>query len=209
LAYAVAADFRELTQKPWCRNLVLGEGDCSDAQLTSLIAQMAGQVEQDLDDDFDPPNPDNDETIYVDGTIGSRLFIPRRVRSLTTVSSRNLSNGNITAIPTSRYLLRSSLNAAGTAMVERRKRDWLDSNSGDTWFSSGGIQLIGKFGWAVVPDDIKRLVALRVYDMVKATGDPLSTVTQRVTADHSELVGESREITRITALYSRKMPAMA
>jgi hypothetical protein len=209
MVYAVAADFRERTQQSWCKGLILDEGVCSNALLDSIIAQVGGQIEVELGDDFDPPNPDNDETIYVDGTIGSRLYVPRRVRSLTTVSTRTLS-GTITAIAATSYRLQSSLNAAGTAMLDRRKRDWIDSLSFNTWYSDGGVQLIGKFGWAVVPTDIKRLVALRVYDQIKPTGDPLSMVTNRVTVDHSETMGESREMARIIRLYDRtKMPVMA
>jgi hypothetical protein len=207
MVYAAAADFRERTQKSWARGLILDETVCSDPILDAVIAQVGGQIEVELGDDFDPPNPDTDETIYVDGTIGSRLYVPRRVRSLTTVSTRSLS-GTITALASTSYRLHSSLNAAGTAMSDRR-RDWLDSASGTTWYSDGGIQLIGKFGWAAVPADIKRLVALRVYDMVKPTGDPLSMVTNRVTVDHSETMGESREMARIVSLYNRKMPVLA
>jgi hypothetical protein len=208
VAYLAAADFRERTQKPWCVGLLLTEGDATDAQLDLFIAQTAAQVELELQDDFDPPTPDNDETIYVDGSIGSRLYIPRRVRSLTTVSTRNLA-GTLSAVASTSYRLNSSLNAAGTAMRENRMRDWIDSSSGTTWNWSGGVQLIGKFGWAAVPADIKRLVALRVYDVAKATGDPLSRITQRTTTDHLELVGESREMARIISLYNRKMPVMA
>jgi hypothetical protein len=130
------------------------------------------------------------------------------VRALTTVSSRNV-NGNIVAVQSNRYLLHSSLNAAGTAMVDQRKRDWLDSNSGDTWYSSGGIQLIGKFGWSAVPLDIKRLISLRVYRLIKATADPLTTITQRTTADAIITFGPSAEETGIMDLYSRAVPAVA
>lgn len=208
MAYVLAADFRERTVKPWCSGLILGEEDCTDAQLDLLIAQVAGQFELELDDDFDPPSPDNDETIYVDGVYGSRLYVPRRVRSLTTVSTRSLS-GTITALTSTSYRLRSSLNGTGTAMVEGRRRDWIDSLSWNTWASDGGIQLVGKFGWAAVPTDIKRLVALRVYDVMKATADPLSTVTQRVTGDGTLAFAESREMARITAIYGRRMPVTA
>jgi len=207
MAYIAADDFRQETQKSWCKGLVLTDGDAGESELDLLIAQVAGLIELELDDDFDPPNPDNDETIYVDGTIGSRLYVPRRVRSLTTVSTRSLS-GTITAIAATSYRLHSSLNG-GTAMADGyRKRDWLDSLSFTTW-AADAIQLVGKFGWAAVPSDIKRLVALRVYDTVKPTGDPLSTVVQRQTADGSLVLGESREMARIVAAYGRKMAVTA
>jgi len=207
MTYAVAADFREASRKPWTKSLVLTEGDCSDAELDLLIAQVAGLIELELDDDFDPPNPDNDETIIVEGTIGSRLWIPRRVRSLTSVGTRSLA-GVVTAISSTAYRLHSSL-VGGTAMVDgNRKRDWLDSLSSTTW-ADDGVQLVGKFGWAAPPNDIRRLVALRVYDMVKPTGDPLSSVVQRQTADGSLVMGESREMARIVAAYGRKMAVTA
>lgn len=207
MAYIAADDFREETRKPWCRSLILTEADCGEVELDLLITQVAGLVELELDDDFDPPNPDNDETIFVDGTIGSRLYVPRRVRSLTSVSTRSLS-GTITAVAATSYRLHSSL-VGGIAMLDgNRKRDWLDSLSYTTW-ASDGVQLVGKFGWAAPPGDIKRLVALRVYDMVKATGDPLSTVQQKVTSDGSVVMGESREMARIAAAYGRRMPVTA
>jgi hypothetical protein len=208
MAYVAAADFREASRKPWTKSLTLTEADCSDAELDLLIAQVAGLIELELDDDFDPPNPDSDETIIVDGTIGSRLYVPRRVRSLTSVGTRSL-GGAVTAIAATAYRLHSSLNAAGTAMLDgNRKRDWLDSASSTTW-ADDGVQLVGKFGWAAPPNDVKRLVALRVYDLVKPTGDPLSTVAQRVTSDGSLVLGESREMARIVAAYGRKMAVTA
>jgi hypothetical protein len=208
MTYIAAADFRERTVKAWCRGLTLDESDGLDAYIDIVIAEEAGQIELELEDDFDPPNPDNDETIYVDGTIGSRLYIPRRVRALTTVKTRDLV-GTLTTVASTSYLLNSSLNSTGTAMRENRKRDWLDSLSGTTWNYAGGVQLVGKFGWAAVPADIKRLVALRVYDVVKGTSDPLSTVVQRLTVDQTLTIGDSREMSRIVALYDRKMPVAA
>jgi hypothetical protein len=208
MAYVAAADFREASRKPWTKSLVLTEADASDGELDLLIAQAAGLIELELDDDFDPPNPDADETIIVDGTIGSRLYIPRRVRSLTSVGTRTLA-GVVTAVAATAYRLHSSLAASGAAMLDgNRKRDWLDSLSPTTW-AADGVQLVGKFGWLSPPGDIKRLVALRVYDLVKPTGDPLSTVAQRVTSDGSLVLGESREIARIVAVYGRRMAVTA
>lgn len=208
MAYVAADDFREETRKPWTKGLILSEGEAPEAELDLVIAQVAGLIELELDDDFDPPDPDSDATIVVDGTIGSRLYVPRRVRSLTSVGTRSIA-GVVTAVAASAYRLHSSLNAAGTGMLDgNRKRDWLDSLSWSTW-ADDGVQLVGKFGWAAPPNDIRRLVALRVYDMVKGTADPLSTVSQRVTSDGSVVLGESREMARIAAAYGRRMPVTA
>jgi hypothetical protein len=205
MAYIAAADFRERLMKPWTANVVLTEADGSDAYLDLIISQVTTQIELDLDDDFEPAGGDPDETIFVQGTIGSRLYVPRRVRVLTSVSSRSLS-GTLTALSATSYRLVSSLNAAGTAMVDGRKLDWLDSRSGNTWYSDGGIQLVGKFGWAAVPTDIKRLAALRVYGLVKATSDPMTVVTQKTTVDAVFTYGPSVEEQAITERYNRTIP---
>lgn len=207
MAFFAAADLRELTQKSWAANLILTEGDISDTLLTPLIAQVGQQVEYELWDDFDPPSPDNDETVEVSGQDSLRLYLPRRCRSVTTVKTRN-DAGTLTTEASTAYRLHSSLNAAGTAIRDQRRRDWLEALSGlttSTWRSGEQtVQVIGKFGWAAVPDDIKRLIALRVYDMVKASSDPLTTVTQKSTVDAVYTYGPSREAEAIMATYTRK-----
>lgn len=209
MTYVVPDDFRERTQQPWTANVLLEPSDASDAILTTLIAQVAADVELELADDFDPPNPDNDETIDVDGQDSPRLYLPRRTRSITTVKSRN-SSGVLTTEAASSYRLHSSLTSAGTAILQNRRRDWLDALPGlstGTWVAgTATVQVTGKFGWAAVPTSIRRLVALRVYDMVKGTADPLSQVVQRSTVDAVITFGEPREADRIVRLYSRKGP---
>ncbi|MDQ5815817.1 MAG: hypothetical protein M3516_05945 [Actinomycetota bacterium] len=204
MAYVVAADFRERTVKPYCAHLILGEADGTDAYIDLIIAQVTTQVEIDLADDFEPPNPDSDEVISVDGSGWGRLYLPRRVRSLTTVETRALEVYTVQASTT--WRLRKSLNAAGTAMVEGRVSDWLDAVSLSTSAWSWGadtVRLTGKFGWAVVPDDIKRLVALKVYDQIKGNADPLSRIVQRQTLDATITYGPSTEVTDIMARYQR------
>jgi hypothetical protein len=204
MAYIAAADFRERTVKPYCANLILGETDGIDAYVDLIITQVATQVELDLGDDFDPPSPDTDEVISVDGSGWSRLYLPRRVRSLTTVETRAL---EVFTVQTStKWRLRKSLNTAGTAMIEGRVSDWIDAVSLSTsvWPSGADtVRLTGKFGWAVVPDDIKRLVALKVYDLIKGNADPLSRIVQRQTLDATVTYGPSSEITDIMSRYQR------
>lgn len=209
----MAADFRERTLQLWTGDILLTEQDGSDAYLDLVIAHVTTQVELDLDDDFEPPSPDNDETLELDGDGGARLDVPRRVRSLTSVSTRD-SEGVLTLEAATDYRLRSSLNSTGTAMYEGRKLDWIDIIPGQL-LSTGPwpngpqtVRLIGKFGWSVVPTDIKRLVALRVYGLVKAKSDPLTTIVQRTTADAVITYGESEEERRIVARYTRSLPVL-
>ena len=100
--------------EPWTANVVLTEADGSDAYLDLIISQVTTQIELDLDDDFEPAGGDPDETIFVQGTIGSRLYVPRRVRVLTSVSS-SLS-GTLT-------LLLSAVVSAGLIAERRRHGD--------------------------------------------------------------------------------------
>jgi len=203
MTYIAAADFRQLTIKPWCAGLVLSEADGTDAYLDLLIGLVTGRVEADLGDDFEPPNPDSDEVILLEWTGGWRLYVPRRVRSLTTVETQD-SAGTYTA--TTAYRLRSSLNTAGTAMQDGRRQDWLEDWSGTGLWASGGttVRLTGKFGWTAPPTDIKRLVALLVYDLAKSKADPLSNIAQRSTLDATIIYGEPREIVEISNRYRRR-----
>ena len=212
MAYIAAADFRERTVKPYCANLILSENDGLDAYVDLIIAQVTTQVELDLADDFEPPVGDADETIDVDGWGTARLYAPRRIRSLTTVSTRWPWETNFTAQASTAYRLRKSLNATNTAMVDGTKNDWLDAMPAlgtGVWPSGAStVRLVGKFGWAAVPDDIKRLVALKTYDAIKGGGDPLSRIVQRTTADAVLTYGPSQEVTDITNRY-RRSPALA
>ena len=65
------------------------------------------------------------------------------------------------------------------------------------------MELVGKFGWAAVPDDIKRLVSLRTYGLVKAKADPLTTIVQRTTIDAVITFGPSVEEREIIDRYAR------
>ena len=215
MAYIAAADFRERTVKPYCSNLILGEADGLDAYIDLVITQVTTQVELELSDDFEPAGGDPDETLDVDGTGRTRLYVPRRVRSLTTVKTRD-ALGALTTQASTLWRLRKSLNAAGTAMLDGQRLDWLDVIDGKALVTVGSIwpegtqtvQLVGKFGWAAVPDDIKRLVALKVYDQIKSSTDPLSRIIQRQTLDATITYGPPEEITNIEKRY-RRQPALA
>ena len=204
MAIISAVDFRLGTLKPWTANLVLTEGDGTDAFLDAVIAQITSQVESDLNDDFEPAGGDPDETIDVDSFGTFTLYLPRRTRALTSVSTRDVSSVLTLQLVTT-YSLRSSLNAAGTGFNPSGGADRLVALTGLTtygWpYGHRSVQLVGKFGWAAPPDGVKRLVALRVYDYVKATGDPLSTVVQRATIDQTLTMGPSREMEELEERY--------
>lgn len=207
MTYIAAADLRERTRKPWAVGLVLGVEEASDADLDSVIALVATRIELATGDRFDPPVPDNDEALDCAGSGTTRLYVPRRVRSITTLKTRDTA-GTLTTQASGSYRLHSSLNAAGTAMADGAHLDWLDVllplTVGSVWPSGAAtVQITGKFGWAAVPDDIKRLTALLVYDAVKARDDPLSRISSRTTIDAAYTYGEPREVLDILQRYSR------
>jgi hypothetical protein len=205
MAYIAAADFRERTVASYCAGLILGETDGLDAYIDLLIAQVTTQVELDLGDDFEPAPGDADETVQCDGSGRLRLYTPRRVRTLTSVNFRAL-DGTLTLQATSRYRLHNSLNMAGSAMLDGVRLDYLE-HLYEVWpLGTQTVQLVGKFGWAVVPTDIKRLVALKVYSLIRGSGDPLSTIVQRTTADAILTYGASTEVLEIEARYRRTLP---
>jgi hypothetical protein len=205
VTYVAAADFRLGSLRPWTANIALGENDATDLYLDAVIAWVTTQVEADLSDDFEPPQSDADETLELEGSGRVRQYIPRRVRSLTTVKTRS-SAGALTSIAATDWRLHKSLNANGTAMVDNSQVDYLDLVSGAVWpEGTQTVQLVGKFGWAAVPDDVRRLVSLRTYALVKATADPLSTVLQKTTIDAVTTFGPSTEETEITERYDRAL----
>jgi len=204
VTYIAAADFRERTVAPYCAGLILGETDGTDSYVDLLIAQVTTRVELDLGDDFEPAGGDPDETVECDGSGRGRMYTPRRVRSLTTVKTR-ADDATLTVVATTDYRLHSSL-VSGTAMRDGSRLDYLE-HLVDVWpLGEQTVQLVGKFGWSAVPTDIKRLVALKVYDLIKAKADPLSTIVQRTTADAILTYGPSTEITEIENRYRRTLP---
>lgn len=206
MAYIVAADLRERTQKAFAAGLILDEADGTDAYLDLIIAQVTTQVELDLADDFEPAGGDPDETLDVDGAGWSRMYLPRRTRSLTTVNTRS-STGTLTLVASTSYRLHSSL-VSGTAMLDGNRFDFLDHLTSVWPYGFQTVQLVGKFGWSAVPTDIKRLVALRTYGIIKAKADPLTTIVQRTTVDSVMTFGPSSEETEIVNRYSRTVPAV-
>ena len=75
MSFFPAADFRLRSMKPHTTNLVLTEEDATDDYLDLVIAEVGSRVELDLDDDFEPPEPDADETIDIDGN-GLHILVP-------------------------------------------------------------------------------------------------------------------------------------
>lgn len=191
-------DFRSASLASACAGLVLD--DLDDVPLAGGIASASLRIDDWTVDHFQPPSPDNDVTLNVDAEGTSRLYLPRRCRSVTSVKLRNPDGTLTAAATTSGYRLRSSLNAAGSELEDGRMLDWIDVVYGGVGLPAvawGGsiygwpcgvntVEVIGKFDWAVVPWRVQRAVALMVYDLFQPSraglhvAESLQTDTQVV-----------------------------
>lgn len=165
----VSADFREGTKKDYCFGLELSPSDAPDAELTTAITRLSERVDLVTNDHFESETA---ATFEIDGSGETRLYLPRRVRSVTTVKTRDL-DGVLTLELAASYRLHSSLNAAGTET--EGDFDWIGVIPGQVLVNGGKVwpdgvqtvQVVGNFSWAATPTDIKRLVALLVWHNFK------------------------------------------
>lgn len=202
MAYLEPEEFRVAGKQPWTEGLLLPDVD--EGYLAAVIAQAQIDVDAMLGDTFEPPNPDNDVTIDVAGRGGSRLYLPRRVRSIATVKTRD-ANGVLTTQASTLWRVTASTG-------ESAPYDYLDvipgqALAGGTGFwprGSATVQVVGKFGWAETPADVKELAALLVYDRIKPSNDPMGRITQLSTSDATQTFGEPRRVEEIKRRYRRQ-----
>jgi len=183
MAYPVSADFRTTTQAEYCRGLTLTTDEASDAALTATIARVVDRVEALCDDTFVSASA----TYDLRGSGTSQLALPARCTAVTTVSTRSYL-GALTVQAATTYRLVSSLDTAGANRIPGIPWDYLEIppyqhftgvvlDTGYWWpVGPETIQVVGTFGWTVTPPDIKRAIALLVYDQIK----PLAPILRRV-----------------------------
>lgn len=203
--YVDPDDFRTATAKWFAKQLTLTDTEIADPDLAEVIAYASGVIDDECSDHFEPEPgggpPEPDTTLDVDARTSGSLRIPKRVRSLTQVQTRD-KDGNLTLEAASTYRLTKSLDSAGITAV--RQWDFLDVVGGQ-WLSTGeatwpeGIQtvrLTGTFSWAVVPRDIQRAVALLVFDVIKGKNVEL----HRATRVHTDQASYDQALTEPTGL---------
>lgn len=194
MAYVAVADFRTGTLAEYCVGLALTTTEASDAQLTAAITRISTRIDQYTNDHFESASA----TYDLNGSGTSRIYLPARATAITSVSTRDYA-GNLTVQASTAYRFHSSLNAAGSAVVD--DFDWVDVIPGqyltsvatpwvDPDYSAAAwpagaqtIRVIGTFGWLVTPPEIKRATALLVYDHFKPTNQNLRFVSAMSTAD--------------------------
>lgn len=196
MAYVAVADFRTGTLAEYCVGLTLSTTEASDAQLTAAITRISTRIDQYTNDHFESASA----TYDLNGSGTSRIYLPARATAITSVSTRDYAS-NLTVQASTAYRFHSSLNAAGSAVVD--DYDWVDVIPGqyltsvstpwtDPDYSAAAwpagaqtIRVIGTFGWLVTPPEIKRATALLVYNSVKPIRNDLGLAQSWTTTDAS------------------------
>ena len=226
MALLTPADFRPASLHEACIGLDLTDEQADDATLTASIARLTTRISRWCSDTFETATG----TVEVDGAGSYRLMLPQRFTAVSAVKIRDAYGTLGTAATVTAYRLHSSLNAAGTERVGGTAMlDWLEVVSGGVglpvsypysdlyrWpYGSQTVQVTGTYGWTVAPPEIKRALALVVWDHVtRQRGDLRSAESMqaggtlvRFTQPDPSLgiysgIAEADEIIRD---YSRKM----
>ncbi len=185
MALLVAADFRTATVNEVCVGLTLTVAEASDANLVSAISGLTQRLEDFCNDKFEAETL----TLNLQANGLAFLMLPYRTSSITSVNLRN-ANGTLTLQTAANYSLHSSLYASGSKATDTW--DWIDVyadgdglTSDTTYFwptGANGVQVVGVMGWTTAPRDIKRALALMVWNHFKPLRRDLR-LTQRMTAE--------------------------
>lgn len=179
MALLTHADFRDPAPNEACIGLELTNGEAEDSLLTAAIARLTSRLQRWCNDTFESVGPG---TVEVDGRGGSRLYLPQRFTAVTAVKTRDETGTLSASLTASGYRLHSSLNTAGSDRINQDAiLDWIDLLYGGTGLSvvgiggssycwpntPGSVQVTGTYGWTVTPPEIKRALALLVFDHFK------------------------------------------
>lgn len=178
------SSFRTESLNEACIGLPLTDDEAEDAPLAAAIARVTKRLQRWCNDRFEPTTG----ALEVDGRGTARLYLPQRFTAVTAVKTRDETGTLSAALTTTGYRLHSSLNAAGDDRINQDAiLDWIDLLYGGTGLSSvgiggstycwpnaaGSVQVTGTYGWTVTPPEIKRALALLVWDHVKRKRDDL------------------------------------
>lgn len=170
MAYIAPSDFRSGTLQPWCAGLELSATEADDARLTSAISSASARFDRETDDHYEAEAL----TLDVSGNGLPALYLPKRCRALTSVSTLNVDG--VTWQAQTAFTLYSSLNAAGTDFDPLTVEDFLlirpgqyllNASNGTVWpVGRRNVRLVGNFSWTSPPVRVKRAVALLTWDLV-------------------------------------------
>ena len=183
MAYLTAADFDPDSLNEACQGYDLGDVD--PAKITAAIARLSQRLDDLCEDHFEN---ENELALDLDSWASSRLILPKRCTSVTTVKLRDETGTLGAAQPVAAFRLHSSL-YLGTSRRFGTDLDWLetvplstglvDSTSAYLWPQGPQtVQVVGDFGWLAVPSDIKAALAQMVWDHFSAQAGALGRTEQ-------------------------------
>jgi len=194
MAYIATADFRTATIAEYCTGISLTTTEASDANLASAITRFSQRFDNYTNDHFESEAVVL--TLQGDGT-SRRLVLPKRCTAISAISITD-TNGTVTAQTSSVYRLHSSLYSSGSKRLSKDDFDYVElivGNGGLTGYPSdhwnmyawpadaGSVSVNGTFGWTTTPGDVKRAVALMVFDHFKPIRNDLRRTQSFTTAD--------------------------
>lgn len=214
--YCAPADFRLASLAEFAAGLSLTDDEAETTRLTAAIARMSQRFDNACNDHF---STETGIVLTLRGNETTLLDLPRRCTAVTQVAIVN-SSGTSTVQAATSYRLHSSLDPAGAEVRSPGARDWLEVvpyqyltglsyGSGTVWpCEPNSVVVTGTFGWTVTPADVKRAVAIMVWDHFKPLRADLRSAASFTTADISvqraEQIPEVAEI--ITAYTYRAKP---
>lgn len=192
MAYVAPSDFRAGSLQWFTAGLALTTGEASDNLIESCAKRAKELIDRYTGDEFEP----TEETLILSGEGTSILRVPRRIRTISSVSILR-GDGSWSEVDEADYVVSASLDEEGTirtadldyiAVAYGRTLDplsgpyapneWSDSRLNPvfgTAFPRGfqNISIDGEFGWNETPEGIKRASALLVYDLLKPKNNDL------------------------------------
>lgn len=174
MALLTPANFREQTLAAACAGLALDQSEAPDADLTTWIAAVTQRVNAITNDYFEPSTISLEHDVY---NPTGYLYLQRRTTAVTAVKTRD-GAGVLTTQAAGSYRLHSSLDSTGAVRVGDIDYLAIIGTTGltttpDAWTWPVGtqtVQVSGTFGWTTCPGDIKRAVAMIVWDVFKREG---------------------------------------
>ena len=145
------------------RDLGVDSSEATDEQLEDAILAAERTIDRVTEDHF---LPQAGITLSFAGQETRMLYLPRRVRALTSVTVRGL------LVDASFYTIHRSLNAAGTWFADYPDVDAIE-RYGATWpllqyQGSPAVVVVGDFSWAETPRQIRDACAVLAYRRFKA-----------------------------------------
>lgn len=217
MAYTVPADLRLETVKWWGQGLTLTATEISDADLTLVIAAVSQRIDDWTQDHFES---ETTVTEYIDGWNTSRLYPRRRIQSITSVAVQTVGGTTYTTLAATDYEVVSSISGSAVRIdgsdyiAVAYGRTVPGSGSGAWPHGPNAAKVIGTFSWPATPENIKKAVALLVYDEVKPQADILRRGTRLNEPDMSYDLGGTtspsgiRPVDLLISQYMRDVGAL-